>query len=394
MPVDPQPLGTVPFPGISDTPAREDHIHAGAAGQAGPPGPTGPQGPIGPTGPQGPIGNTGPQGPKGDTGNTGSTGSQGSPGNTGPQGPQGPTGPTGATGADSTVPGPIGPTGPIGATGPQGPKGDKGDTGTQGPPGQDSATAFLSAYFFSRASGNTTVPPSTYTLLTLSAANTKSSGFSLVATGGPPPTDIQCQVAGRYLVLAAITTLGTTLANFTGYAVHMRSGSVVANNTVTFTGGANAYTTKVAQLLVDLQVGDVIQSAAYSSDTRTVQGVNTSISIIPVGGAKGDTGTTGATGATGSQGPIGNTGATGPAGPTGPTGPAGGVQKFAVALTGTASPEVITHNLNTRDVHISVLNGSTPFSAVEVDWDATTVNTVTIRYNPNLGVGYRAVVMG
>jgi hypothetical protein len=318
MPVDPQPLGSVAFPGISDTPAREDHVHSGAAGTVGPPGPTGPQGPIGPAGPTGPTGNTGATGPQGPIGNTG----------------------------------PAGPTGP------------------QGPAGQDSATAFLSAYFFSRAAGNTTVPPTTYTLLTLSAANTKSSGFSLVATGGPPPTDIQCQVAGRYLVLASITTLGTVAADFTAYAVHTRGGTLIASNTVIFSGGANAYTTKVAQLLVDLQVGDIIQSAAYSSATRTVQGVNTSISIIPVGGAKGDTGATGAAGAP------------------------GGTQKFAAALVGTASPEVITHNLNTRDVYISVLNGSTPFSAVEVDWDATTVNTVTIRYNPNLGAGYRAVVMG
>jgi hypothetical protein len=29
-----------------------------------------------------------------------------------------------------------------------------------------------------------------------------------------------------------------------------------------------------------------------------------------------------------------------------------------------------------------------------VDWDATTVNSVTIRYTPTLGAGYRAVVVG
>jgi hypothetical protein len=69
-------------------------------------------------------------------------------------------------------------------------------------------------------------------------------------------------------------------------------------------------------------------------------------------------------------------------------------KKFAFALTGTASPETVTHNLNTRDVHVQVLNGATPYTAVEVDWDATTVNTVTIRYNPNLGTGYRVVVIG
>lgn len=70
------------------------------------------------------------------------------------------------------------------------------------------------------------------------------------------------------------------------------------------------------------------------------------------------------------------------------------VKKYVAALSGLASPEVITHNLNTRDVEVQVLNGQSPYTAVEVDWDATTVNTVTIRYNPTLGAGYRAVVLG
>jgi hypothetical protein len=72
----------------------------------------------------------------------------------------------------------------------------------------------------------------------------------------------------------------------------------------------------------------------------------------------------------------------------------GMAKKFAAALTGTASPETVTHNLNTRDVMVMVLNGASPYTAVEVDWDATTVNSVTIRYNPTLGAGYRAVVVG
>lgn len=72
----------------------------------------------------------------------------------------------------------------------------------------------------------------------------------------------------------------------------------------------------------------------------------------------------------------------------------GMVKKFAAALTGTASPEVVTHNLNTRDVQVTVLNGASPYTVVEVDWDATSVNTVTVRYNPNLGAGYRVVVVG
>ena len=72
--------------------------------------------------------------------------------------------------------------------------------------------------------------------------------------------------------------------------------------------------------------------------------------------------------------------------------PAVVVRKYAAALTGTASPETVTHNLNTRDIHLLVYNGGSPYTAVEVDWDAATVNTATVRYNPNLGAGYRVVV--
>jgi len=66
----------------------------------------------------------------------------------------------------------------------------------------------------------------------------------------------------------------------------------------------------------------------------------------------------------------------------------------AIAVTGTSSPEVLTHNLNTRDIHLTVYNGASPYTAVEVDWDSTTLTTATIRYSPNLGSGYRAVIIG
>jgi len=72
----------------------------------------------------------------------------------------------------------------------------------------------------------------------------------------------------------------------------------------------------------------------------------------------------------------------------------GMAKKFAAALTGTASPETVTHNLNTRDVQVNVYNGASPYTSVLVDWDAATVNTITVRYNPNLGAGYRVVVVG
>jgi hypothetical protein len=72
----------------------------------------------------------------------------------------------------------------------------------------------------------------------------------------------------------------------------------------------------------------------------------------------------------------------------------GMTKKYATALAGTASPEVITHNLNTQDVAVMVHASNTPFAFVQVDWQATSVNTVTILYNPALGAGYRVVVMG
>jgi hypothetical protein len=72
----------------------------------------------------------------------------------------------------------------------------------------------------------------------------------------------------------------------------------------------------------------------------------------------------------------------------------GVTKKYAAALAGTSSPETVTHNLNTRDVTVSVINSASPWQAVEVDWEATTVNTLTVRFSPNLGAGYRIVVIG
>jgi hypothetical protein len=73
----------------------------------------------------------------------------------------------------------------------------------------------------------------------------------------------------------------------------------------------------------------------------------------------------------------------------------GVVRKFAAPLTGIASPETVTHGLNTRDLLIVLVKGSAPYTAVVVlDWDAATLNTAVVRYTPNLGPGYRIVCMG
>ena len=74
----------------------------------------------------------------------------------------------------------------------------------------------------------------------------------------------------------------------------------------------------------------------------------------------------------------------------------GVTRKYVTTLSGVGSPE--TCSLTTWAPEISrllrVQRYNTPYTAVGVDWDATTVNTVTVRYNPVLGAGFRLVVVG
>lgn len=70
------------------------------------------------------------------------------------------------------------------------------------------------------------------------------------------------------------------------------------------------------------------------------------------------------------------------------------IRKYAQAITGGATSEVITHNLNTRDVMVALINNATPWDTVEVEWEATSVNTVTLRSPVNLPASYRVVIAG
>lgn len=57
-----------------------------------------------------------------------------------------------------------------------------------------------------------------------------------------------------------------------------------------------------------------------------------------------------------------------------------GGKRFSVTFgDGVASTFVITHNLNTQDVIAAVRDAAAPFAAWDVDYEATTVNTVTVR---------------
>lgn len=71
------------------------------------------------------------------------------------------------------------------------------------------------------------------------------------------------------------------------------------------------------------------------------------------------------------------------------------VRKAVGALTGGATSEVLTHNLGTRDIiKVTVRNNASPWEEVEVESEATTTNTVTIRAASNLPASYRWMVAG
>lgn len=56
-------------------------------------------------------------------------------------------------------------------------------------------------------------------------------------------------------------------------------------------------------------------------------------------------------------------------------------RKYALATVGGATSQVITHNLNSRDVIVSVYRTLTPWDEVNCDIEYTTVNTITLRFN-------------
>lgn len=72
------------------------------------------------------------------------------------------------------------------------------------------------------------------------------------------------------------------------------------------------------------------------------------------------------------------------------------LRKYAADFgDGSATQYTITHNLNTRDVHVSVHRNSGSFDEVNTDVEHTTVNTVTIRFaSAPSSNEYRATVIG
>jgi hypothetical protein len=72
------------------------------------------------------------------------------------------------------------------------------------------------------------------------------------------------------------------------------------------------------------------------------------------------------------------------------------VKKFSADVgDGTTKDFVLTHNLNTQDVTVAIRQVASPFAAVMTDWEATSVDTITVRFKKAPTTNqYRVIVTG
>jgi hypothetical protein len=184
------------------------------------------------------------------------------------------------------------------------------------------------------------------------------------------------------------TADGTTIT-LTGTQFAVGVINIVTNTTGTLTvarGGTGAVT---------LTSNGVLLGAGTSAVTATSAGTANQVLRVPGGGgapAFGQIALNQAAAVTGTL-PVAN-GGTGGATAAAARTALSAVGKASGSLTGGSTSEVLTHNLNTRDVEVIIRNHNSPWDRVYVTDEATTVNTVTIRAASNLPAGYRWTVIG
>lgn len=69
------------------------------------------------------------------------------------------------------------------------------------------------------------------------------------------------------------------------------------------------------------------------------------------------------------------------------------LRKYSQDLVGDSTSEVVTHNLNTKDVIVQVYNTASPHDQVTIGINRTDVNSITLATGVALGAGYRVVIM-
>lgn len=409
----------------------------GAQGETGPTGATGAtgaEGATGPTGPQGAEGIVGPTGPQGEAGPTGPTGASalwnftgaysagaayavgdvatyegqtwyrinangGNLGDTPAEGTfwtliaaEGATGPTGPTGPEVT-----GPTGATGDTGPTGPTGATGATGAAG------SNASVSAGTGITVTDGVVAIDETYTA-TRAYVDAVAEGLHIhasaeAATDEPLTDTIEGEVTydnstGTLTLASALTTLdGVTLTNGMRIIVKNEGETggegAVANGIYTWATGGTVLT-RAADFnsAAEIAGGDFVFVTGGTKYDNTgwvqINAVNTlgtdAIQFVQFSGAGTYLGGAGLT----LDGSTFNVGAG--------TGISVGTDAVSVDTTvvarkytttvgdGVATSFTITHNLGTRDVHVSVYKNATDYEEVEVDVLKASTSTVVINF--------------
>jgi hypothetical protein len=174
-------------------------------------------------------------------------------------------------------------------------------------------------------------------------------------------------------------------------AVHVEAGTLQGGDIYTQSVATLADLTSATQTWI--KTGDT--NVVYTSDGTTIQLVGNSFRVAA--GAAG-AGLTGGGGAALDVIAAATPGTGGPGGGLVVSSNDVAIDKavvsrgYATTLTGGATSEVVTHNLNTRDVVIQVYLNSGSYATEIFPAERTSVNTVTIRSSVNIPAGYRVVV--
>jgi len=179
--------------------------------------------------------------------------------------------------------------------------GVQGPAGPTGPTGPDPTLAY--ANYFYAYGVDRTLTTNTYNPISWTTP-TYINGFTL-----PNATDVVVGTTGKYRVGLLVSGNATaTGANaFTGRVAHYASnGSTIKQDRIA-TGfpmsAVSNWGTAHADMVIDAVAGDIIRSYCDpSGGAANLTGARTTLSIIPVGGAKGDTGATGAPGGVATDG--------------------------------------------------------------------------------------------
>lgn len=211
--------------------------------------------------------------------------------------------------------------------------------------------------------------------------------------------------AGEIIAGAALTKTGNTLDVAVGAGIEISGDAVriaAAAAGAGLTGGAGSALDVAVGFGIEIS-GDTVRIAAAAAGAGLTGGAGAALDVVAGTGLEISADTVriaaaaagnGLTGGAGSALAVGAGTGISVAADAVAVDTAVVVRKYAVGITGGATSEVVTHNLNTRDVTLALVNNSTPWDAVEVEWEATSVNTVTLRSPVNLPAGYRCVVHG